>query len=689
MSYTLIITEKPQAAMKISSALAEGKVKKVGKGGAYWLEFERNGRKHICVPAVGHLFVLNTKKGDGWKYPIFIVEWVPTYTNKGSEFTKKYLKNIERVYKDADEFIIATDFDVEGEVIGFNILRFICKKKDAKRMKFSTLTKSDLEESYENLLPHIEFSQAKAGLTRHYLDFYWGINLTRALTLALKASLKGGFVVVSSGRVQSPTLKILAEREIEIRNFKPTPYWQLEYHGIHVNEELIAYFEENKIWDENKAKEIKSICDGKDAKVKNVERKKYKKSPPVPLDTTALQTESYRNFKFSPKKAMSIAESLYTAGVISYPRTSSQEYPKKIGYDKIIKKLSKVGKFKADCEKLMGKKGLKPTKGKKTDPAHPAIYPTGEIPKNLTSQQEKLYDMIVRRFFAVFGDDAIREAMKVVLDVNGYNYILSGKRTVEPGWTKFYQKYIRIEEQILPDLKVGDILKYKDLLLLSKETQPPRRYTQGSIIKEMEKRGLGTKATRANIVDTLYSRGYIKEKQIEVTAFGESVVKALDENSPRITSEELTKKFEEEMEKVKQGEKEVDDVIGNAKDVLSEILEEFDENKDAIGKKLSKAYVESKRKSKTVGECPDCGHEMRIIVSKRTGKRFVGCSNYPKCNRGYPLPQFGKVDPLGTKCKECTLPEIKVIVKGKKPYTMCINHECKTKEKWNNKKNNH
>jgi DNA topoisomerase-1 len=684
MSFILIITEKPQAAQKISHALADGSVKKVGSRGAYWLEFSRNGKKHICVPAVGHLFVLDTKESSGWTYPVFDVEWVPTYTNKGSEFTKKYLDNIIKLKKDADTFIVATDFDVEGEVIGYNILKFACGRKDGKRMKFSTLTKSDLEESYDNLLPHIEFGQAEAGLTRHYLDFFWGINITRALTLSLKSHLKGGFVLVSSGRVQSPTLKILAEREAEIKKFKPKPYWQLELHCVHEKEDLVAQYEEEKIWDKEKVNKIKKKCHGKDAKVKDIEEREYKKLPPFPLDTTTMQTEAYNNFKFSLKRTMSTAESLYNAGLISYPRTSSQEYPKKIGFEKIIKKISKNPKFKSHCEDLLEKKKLSPRIGKKKDPAHPAIYPTGDLPKTLTPHEKKLYDMIVSRFLSTFGDHAVRKSIKIILDVNGYNYILSGKRTIKPGWTKFYQKYINLQEQTLPKLAIGQVLKVKDLILLSKKTQPPNRYTPGSIVKQMEKLGLGTKATRANIVDTLYERGYIKEKQIEVTKFGESVIDILKDNSPKIISEEMTAKFEKDMEAVRNGKKKRETVLNQAKHTLNEVLDEFEENKDKIGKELSKAYIYSKKQSKILGKCPSCGHDLKIVTSKRTGKRFVGCSNYPKCHRGYPLPQHGKIKPLHTKCKVCGLPEIQVFVKGKKPYMMCINHECKTKDNWKN-----
>jgi len=679
--FTLIISEKPNAATRIAQALAEGKVKKVGSRGAYWLEFERKGKKHVCVPAVGHLFSLNSIKGNGWEYPDFNVEWVPTYTNKGSEFTKKYLNNIKKLVKDAEDFIVATDFDTEGEVIGYNILRFVCKQKGAKRMKFSTLTKGDLEESYDNILPHIELGQAEAGLTRHFLDFYWGINTTRALTLAMKEHTNG-FVLVSSGRVQSPTLYMLTQREIEIKKFVSTPFWQLELNCLIDNQELTANYEEDRIWEKPKAKKIFDECTGKDATVKDVEKRKYKQKPPFPLDTTTLQSIAYTHFKYSPKQTMSIAEALYNAGIISYPRTGSQKLPEKIGYKKILDKLSKNSLYKSSCEKLLKQSTLKPTEGKKTDPAHPAIYPTGEFSGSLTDQQRKVYDLIVRRFLSVFGPDALRESMKVTLDVNNYNYLLTGKHTIDLGWIEFYGKYAKFEEQILPELVKGQNVKVKDLLMLDKETQPPKRYTQGSIVKEMDKKGLGTKATRANIVQTLYDRGYIKDKVIRVTGFGEQVAEVLAENCPKIISEELTRKFEEEMEDVRKGKKKREEVVEEAKILLIEMLKGFKEKQSKIGEKLSKAYVTFKRDQKQIGKCPKCGGNLKIIRSKRTGKRFIGCSNYPKCDCSYPLPQFGTITVLSKKCPECGLPVIKVKVRGKKPYSMCIDHKCKSKENW-------
>ena len=679
MTYTLLISEKPQAAQRIADALAETKVKKVSKRGAYWLEFSRNNKKLIVVPAVGHLLALDTPKGNGWSYPVFDLEWIPTFTKKGSEFTKKYFKNIENLAKKASEYIICCDYDSEGEVIGYNVLRFICGKKDAKRMKFSTLVKDDLIEAYENVSSHIDFGQAEAGLTRHFLDFYWGINTTRALTLSMKEFLKDSFIIVSSGRVQSPTLKILVDRELQIRKFKPVPFWQLELHCLHNGKIIVALHEKDKIWNKEEAQKIFDECKDKDATVVDVEKKQYKQSPPVPFDTTALQTEAYKCFGFSPSQTMSLAEALYNQALISYPRTASQKLPKKIGYHKILSDLSKVDGFKKIAQELLSKE-LKPREGKKTDPAHVAIYPTGEIPKRLTSQQLKLYNLIVKRFFSVFGDHAIRETMTVTLDVNNHKFLAKGIRTIYPGWMKYYKEFVEFKEQILPEFKKGQVLKVKDLLFLDKETEPPNRYSQGSIIKEMEKRGLGTRATRAQILQTLYDRGYVKGKSIEVTGFGEKVIEVLKEHSPRIVSEELTKKFEEEMELVRERKKERKKVVEGAKVVLTEIMEEFKENKEKIGEKLSKSYITFKRDQKIIGTCPECGGDLKIIRSRRTGKRFIGCSNYKEgCRFSTPLPQHGFVKGLNKSCEVCGYPMIVVKFKGKRWFTSCTNMKCPTK----------
>lgn len=730
MKNIVIITEKPDASKRIAESLAENKSlkKTTNENNVTYYEFKRKGKKHIVVCAVGHLFNLDSvKKYGGWTYPIFDAEWKPSFeVRKESAFSKKYFDVVKEIVKNGSDYIVATDYDTEGAVIAWNVLRFLANVKDAYRMKFSTLTKDELIDSYENMSKHLDFPQIESGLTRHYLDWLWGINLTRALTLALKNSGMKGFSILSSGRVQSPTLAMLFEKELEIRKFKPVPFWELQLHVKIDGMEVIAQYEKDKIWKKEKADKILQSCKGRDAVVKDIKKRQYKQSPPVPFNTTDLQAEAYAQFKFSPTQTMSIAESLYQAGIISYPRSSSQKLPPSINYEKIMKALGTLPMYSKFVQELMMKKQLIPKEGSKEDPAHPAIYPTFEVAdlKKLTTQQKKLYDLIIRRFLSVFGEEATRESNTIILDVNGNKFILIGKRTIEPGWTKFYEPYLATEELILPELKIGQKLKVLKLDELAKETQPPGRYSQGSILKELEKRNLGTKATRAEILQTLYDRRYIIGKSIMVTKLGEAVVKALKEYSPKIISEELTRHFEKEMDLVFNGKKKREDVIEEAKKTLTDILKEFKANEKKIGKKLSEGLVEARSEERLLGTCTNCKTgELRIIFSRFTKKRFVGCSNffkcakcgftrpackckceicgqpkgkckcswkekkwYPSCQTGFPLPAVGSITSMNKVCEECGYPMIQVWRKGSRPFRMCINHKCKTKENWSKPK---
>ncbi len=597
--YSLIIAEKPNAMRKIAHALAEGRVvRRVDENGVSFYEIVRDGRKIVVVSSVGHLFSLDSVDGKrGWYYPVFEARWKPRYElKKEFSYSRKYLKTIERLSRDANEFIIATDYDVEGDVIGYNILRFVCGVSDAKRMVFSTLTKEELVKAFENLRDGLDFHQVEAGLTRHALDWLWGINLTRALTLALR-NFGGGKAVLSIGRVQGPLLKILYDREMEIRNFVPKPYWQVEL-TVEVEGKLFkCLFEEEKIWEREKATEIfRKARERSVAKVEKIAKKLTKQLPPPPFNTTDLQAEAYSCFKFSPTKTLEIAESLYQKGHISYPRSSSQKLPKSVGYRKILSALSKLPEYRNLATVLLAKERLVPREGKATDPAHPAIYPTWEVPElwRLSREERKVYDLIVRRTLATFADPVVKETVSVKLRVGGLAFKLSGKRVVEEGWSRFYQPYLRWKEEALPSLSEGDRVRVVDVRLLEKKTQPPGRYSPGSVVKELERRKLGTKATRAEILRILYERKYIRGNSITVTKLGEAVVKALEKNCPEILSEELTRRFEREMEMVYKGEKSMESVVEGAKLALTKILEGFKAREAEIGKELAKGLVKSR-----------------------------------------------------------------------------------------------
>ena len=673
----LIITEKPKSAQRIAQALSEGALKKdIYKKKISYYFITRKGKEIIVAAAVGHLFGL-AEKTKKWTYPVFDVEWRPIYeVNRSAAFSKDYLDLLKKLSKDASVFTVATDFDTEGSTIGLNIVRFICKQKDARRMKFSTLTKPDLVNAYEKVSPTLDWGQANAGLTRHELDWYWGINLSRALTSSIKTA--GMFKILSAGRVQGPALKILVEKEKEIKAFKSAPFWQVELTGETKNGEIRALHEKDKFWDEEEAKKIFKKTKGKDGAVKEIKKEEIRQNAPPPFDLTTLQTEAYRCLRTPPKQTLSAAQELYTSGLISYPRTSSQKLPPAIGYKKIIASLAKQKEYAVLCSKLLTA-SLKPNEGKKIDPAHPAIYPTGIMPKKLDKRESAVYDLIVKRFLSTFADTAIKESVSVKIDVNNEIFVARGLTTKVAGWHVFYEPYVRQKEEELPLLKEKDSVKNKKTELMQKETLPPKRYTPASIIRVLEKRNLGTKATRSEIIDTLFQRGYVHGTSIEATDLGIKLIETLEKHCPSIIDEALTRHFENEMEEISKNKKKNDEVLKEAKKVLTRILKEFKNKEKEIGSGLITATRETRQKENTVGSCPAC-KKGKLMMRKGKFGRFIACDQYPKCKTTFNLPNNGLIKTTDKICEACLHPMVSVIRKGKRPQIVCINKECPTKK---------
>ena len=674
----LIISEKPNAAKKIAEALADKNLKSNKSGKVTYFTLEHDGKQITVVPAVGHLF--NLKSTDkGWTYPSFGMDWLPSYeVSKGAAFTKPYVSLIKKLSKSADEIIVACDFDIEGSLIGWNVVKYACKKKDGKRMKFSTLTKEELRKSYENASKHLDFPQIEAGETRHFLDAYFGFNISRALTLSIKEAGKG-FKILSTGRVQGPALKVIVEREKEIQAFKPVPYWELEL----LTNKLNAWHEKDKFWDKKEADQVLKNTKGKKAVIEKIEKKQYKQAPPNPFDLTSLQIEAYRTIRTTPKQTLSLAQELYTEGLISYPRTSSQKIPESIGYKKIIKDLAHNDDFTKHSKELLKKSNLKPNNGKKDDKAHPAIHPTGEIADLKDKRHKDLYDLIVHRFLATFGDDAIRETNTVKIDVNNEKFIAKGTKTKEPGWHTLYGRFLNLKEEELPSLEEGEELEVKEIKLHSKETQPPKRYTQASIIKKMESIGIGTKATRSEIIQTLYDRHYIVDDQVKATNLGIKIVETLEKYTPEIIDEKLTKHFEDNMEEIQEGKKHKDEILKEAEHSLTKVLKKFKSKEKLIGTALGDAYIETRNVISIVGKCPACKEgDLRITYSRKTKSKFIACNKYPECKTTFSLPRGALIKPTKKECKSCNFPILLVIRKGKRPYEYCINPNCPKKLEW-------
>jgi len=665
--YDLIISEKPQAALKIASALGVATKREIVKGVPYY-EVDRKGKKIIVACAVGHLFTLK-QMTPGSSVPIFNIDWVPNYIARKGDFSKRYYDTLLKLAKNAGSLTVATDFDIEGEVIGTNVVKLICNQKDAKRMKFSTLTEKELNEAYENRMPTIAWGQEIAGEARHFLDWYYGINLSRALMNAIKTT--GKFKIMSIGRVQGPTLALIVKKEREIEAFEPVPYWQI---FIKVKSPEVELKHTKDIFDKSELEFFKDFV-GKTgiAKTKVTDQVV---SPNVPFNLTGLQTEAYKLYGISPSNTLKAAQSLYLASLISYPRTSSQKLPEAIDYKSILKTL----KIRYKVSALITKD--KPIEGKKEDPAHPSIYPTGNKPPVLSGHDEKIYDLIVKRFLALFCDDAILAKKRIAVDVEGKTFSKNGMEIKKKAWMEFYPTKQKEEE--IPTLE-GEVTvtgKREE----EKETQPPKRFSQASILSELEKRNLGTKATRAAILETLYDRGYIREKSIEATPLGISLIETLEQYSPIIIDEALTKSLQDEMDKMAESKgkptKQKDAIIEKAESTIIEIAKDFEKYQNEIGSELMEAEEKLRAKQKEENKlvkCPKCGKgELAITYSPKNRKFFIACNAYPECKNTFPLPPRGTIKKSGKLCEHCGFPLLMALSAGKKPWIFCFNTNCES-----------
>lgn len=667
--YELIITEKPSAAKKIAYALADKSPDEVKEKGVTYYNLTRDGKRIVVVSAVGHLYTV-AENEKSFKYPSYDIAWFPSHKiDKGASYTKKYLDVIKKVTKNADSFTVACDFDVEGEVIGLNVVRFICNQKDAGRMKFSTLVKSDIEKSYDSKEKTLAWGQALAGETRHFIDWLYGINISRALMTAVKAA--GSFKILSSGRVQGPALKILAEKEKSIQAFEPVPYWQLKIVTLHNKDTLESVHEEDKFWDEKKSDVSLSAAKSvSDALVSDINSRSWKQKPPIPFDLGGLQAEAYKLFNFSPKRTLQIAQSLYLKGITSYPRTSSQQLPKELGFKKILGELKKIPEYSVLVDKLLGLGSLSPNNGKKKDPAHPAIYPTGQK-GSVAGDDRKLYDLIVKRFFAVFGPNATKETVKISFDAGGEIFKVKGSTTKDPGWHIFYMPYAKQKEEELPSLVQGDKVPIKSVRKESKKTEPPKRFTQASLISDLEKRNLGTKATRADIVQSLYDRGYVVEKNLQVTELGMKLIEILDKYSPEIVNEKLARKVEQDTEDVKVQKQKPENVLTVVKETLSKELKKFKDNEKVIGAQFIESHRETQDHLNTLGACPVC-KEGSIKLRKGKYGGFAACDAYPECKTTFSIPK-GVLVKATEEVSSSGYPVVEVVKKGKRPQKLSIN----------------
>ncbi len=581
-SVHVVIAEKPKVAAKIAAAI--GKAKRTvfrRKVPIYTI-----GKDLVVIPAVGHIFKL-ASTAEGYNYPVFDLRWrEANEVDKKAYYTKDYIAAFKEYADEADEVTVATDFDNEGSLIGYNIWRFIFTNKPLNRMKFSTLTMGELRNAFEHEI-EFDYGNAIAGETRHIVDWYYGINLSRALMQALRKA--GTFRVMSIGRVQGPTLAIATSRELDIQTFVPKDFWQL---FIKLKGTIFEY-KGGRIFEKERADELFAKI-GKTAKIKAVEERTYNLYAPHPYDLTTLQMDAYKVFRFSPSKTLKLAQNLYEASLISYPRTSSQKLPPTLGYRKLLEKLKATGHIskalQAVIDELLKKEKLWPSQGKKDDPAHPAIYPTGIKPKSLEGDEKKLYALIAARFVAAFMKPAEIKAVSVLAETvdTGLEFTTKGQQIKEEGWLKVGKLFNKVNETSVAEFKEGELVPIQSKNKKKGKTKPPARYTEASLVKELEKRNLGTKATRAMIVSTLFLRRYfVKEGYaLRVSELGLAVYQTLSKYVPEILNEALTREIELKLEEVTQDPKKQRDVVEETEKLIRKVSDEFKANEEEIGKSL-------------------------------------------------------------------------------------------------------
>jgi len=685
--YTFIITEKPDAAKRIAYALdSESRPTQKYENRMPYYTVRRD-REIIVVPALGHLYTVAAHRKGRDHYPLFDYTWTPRYmAERKAAGTRAWVEAITRLAENADIFIDACDYDIEGSLIGYTILKYACggKESTAKRMKYSTLTNEDLENSYAQLLPQLDFGLIEAGLARHEVDWLYGINLTRALTTAAKNHTHK-YVTLSTGRVQGPTLKFIVTREKKIQTFVPTPYWKITVHLDIDGQVIEAEYEKPAIETKKEALTVVEACKGKDAVVETVQIRQFQQPPPAPFDLGALQAEAYRLFHYSPSRTSSIAQHLYLDALISYPRTSSQKLPPSIDYRAILKNLGTMPKYNELARDLLSRSHLRPREGGKQDPAHPAIYPTGNAPDaKLISSDFSLWDLIIKRFLAVFGEPATKQSIQATININQQRFYLKDIRTLEEGWTRFYKPYVHAQETKLPEMIEGQTFKVKELALKDKFTQPPARYNPSSLLRRMERQNIGTKATRAETIQTLYSRKYIQNERMAPTDLGFEVAGILEAYCPAVASVSLTRELEERMSKIQTGNEKKKSVLEEATGILKPVMLELQQNEQMIGEQLGAAIIRTQKEQNTIAECPICRQgKLMVIYSRKTGKRFVGCTNYfeRKCSASAPIPQQGGIAATRRSCVTCGWPIVRIFRRGRRPWQMCLNPMCPSKRK--------
>ncbi|MCT4615559.1 MAG: DNA topoisomerase 3 [Marinifilaceae bacterium] len=634
------IAEKPSVAKEIANILgASSRKDGYFEGNGYQVSWTFG---HLCTLKEPHEYNLN------WKY--WYLGDLPIIPGRfgikliGNGGVKKQFKILEKLIQDATEVVNCGDAGQEGELIQRWVLHKAKCKVNIKRLWISSLTEEAIRDGFKNLKEGKEFDRLyAAGSSRAIGDWLLGINATRLYTLKYGKNKQ----VLSIGRVQTPTLALIVNRQNEIENFEPEPYWELK--TKYKNTDFSST--KGKFSKKEEAENILREINNKIFEVVSVEKKNGNEYPPKLFDLTSLQVECNRKLNLSADETLRTIQSLYEKKLTTYPRVdttylSEDIYPKVGG---ILKKLTDYKEFTDPILQGKIRKSKKVFDDKKVTDHH-AIIPTGVQAVGISYNESKVYEMVARRFISAFMDDCKISNTTVMGKVDKFDFKATGKQILEMGWRKIYAHEKKSDKQqnenkVLPEFIKGENGPHKPDLA-EKQTQPPKYYTEASLLRAMETagkqvddeelrelmkdNGIGRPSTRANIIETLFKRRYIKKEKKSLTATITGVQLINTIQNELLKSAELTGTWEKKLRQIELGEYQSSDFMVELKNMVLGIVSDVKSrnNDDCItilddSKKADKSKKKKAIKSKEQQNCPKCKEGLII-----KGKSAWGCSSW-------------------------------------------------------------
>ncbi|WAC05768.1 MAG: DNA topoisomerase I [Methanoregula sp.] len=575
---------------------------------------------------------------------------------------KKIVYLLQKLARKADRVTIATDFDTEGELIGkeaFELIRAANLKVPVDRARFSAITPQEISHAFSHTT-ELDFALAAAGEARQSIDLMWGASLTRFISLSAR---RGGQNILSVGRVQTPTLAMIVDREKEIESFVPETYWQLALE-TEKNKEIIEARHTKGRFKEKAAAQAAHDRTRAPLVVTDVKVGTKQDRAPSPFDTTTFIVAAAR-LNFSAANAMRVAEDLYMNGYISYPRTDNTVYPPSLDLNGILRTIQNTP-FRKDVDWVMAHRRDTPTRGKKFSTDHPPIHPTGAANRDMIGDDAfRIYELVLRRFLATLAPDAQWKTLRVLFDAGGEEYTATGGQLTRPGWHTVYP-FSEAKETVLPPFSVGENLPVNKVMLDEKQTQPPARYTQSRLIQRMEELGLGTKSTRHEVIAKLVSRKYVEGSPLHPTLVGRVVTESMEQHADAITKPGMTQTLEAHMQQIKESKRTREDVIKESREMLHAAFDQLEAHEQVIGDDIRNRTAEEMN----LGACPVCGNGTLAIKHLRGSTQFIGCSRYPGCtfNIGLPVAQWGWAVRTDEVCKKHRLNHVRLVRKGARPW---------------------